>query len=162
MEAIDKLSETIKELLKKNIPKSRNLDLVILKCHLLIEFMVDQSLNLLSANKIEIERERFSFYQKITLLHMLGFPPDPAFLPSIELINQIRNQVAHTLDIDRGLIDKLIRINSEDPEKQDIKDDNERIKRITWFICGTLMGIIHGLHIDAYKEAINTEPGAVM
>ncbi|MCK4815181.1 hypothetical protein KA005_05375, partial [bacterium] len=163
IEELEKLSMKISELLKKNIPRSRNLDLVILKCHLLIEFMIDQSINLFSEHKVEIQRERFSFYQKITLLHILGFPPNPTILPSIELINKIRNQVAHTLSVDRDMVDTLIKINSEDPETFQVGDDSERvkaIKTITRFICGALMGVIQAFHIEAYEQALGTEPGA--
>jgi hypothetical protein len=164
IEDLDQLSNRIRELLKKHIPKSRNLDLVILKCHLLIEFMMDQLINLFSVHKIGIQKERFSFNQKITLLHILGFPPDPTILPSIELINKIRNQVAHTLSIDRDLVDTLLKINAEDPDTFRVTNDNERvkaIKSITCFICGALMGVIKAHHIEAYEQTLRTEPDAI-
>lgn len=159
---LEKLSRNIQEFLKNQIPKSKNLDLVILKCHLLIEYMMDQLINLFSKHKIDITKERFTFYQKISLLHILGFPADPTILPSIEIINKLRNQVAHTLSIDRGLIDTLLKINCEDPDSFRTPNDNERaggIKSITKFICGALMGIIEAHHVDAYEETLSTESG---
>jgi len=157
---LEKLSRQIKDLLKNQIPNSRNLDLVILKCHLLIEFMMDSMINLFSTHKIDITKERFSFYQKISLLHIMGFPADPTILPSIELMNRLRNQVAHTLIIDRDMIDLLLKINCEDPDSFQVTNDNERskgIKQITRFICGAMMGIIEAHHLAAYKELYHTE-----
>ena len=157
---VEELEVHIKTLLKQEIPKSRNLDLVILKCHLLVEYMMNQFITLSAKNKFNISKERFSFYQKLTLVHAFGFQLDPIILPSIEMLNRLRNQVAHTLSIDRDLIDTLLKINSEDPDSFAVIDDNERvrgIKSITRFICGIIMGAISGHHIDAYEEIEHTE-----
>jgi len=157
---LEKLSQSIKELLKGQIPRSRNLDLIIIKCHLLIEFMMNQLINLLSKHKIDISKERFSFRNKISILHILEFPVDPNILPSIEIMNKLRNQIAHTFSIDRDLIDTLLKINCEDPDTFHIANDKERargIKSITGFICGYLLGVIEAHHIDTYEEVINTE-----
>ncbi len=150
---VEELEAHIKSLLKKEIPKSRNLDLVILKCHLLIEFMMNQYITLTAKNKFEISKERFSFSQKLSLVHAFGFHLDPTVLPSIELLNKLRNQVAHTLVLDRKQIDILLKINSEDPDSFTVSSDNERvqgIKSITWFVCRHIMGAIRGYY-DSYE-----------
>ncbi len=164
IEELKRLSNTIRVLLNKEIPKGRNLDLVILKCHILIEFMMNQYINLLSESKVDVTKERFTISQKLTIVHMLGFIFDPLILPSIEIINKLRNQVAHRLTIDRGLIDKLLKINSEDPDTFIEPNDAERakgIKSITRFICYAFLGVIEAKHIEAHKELLNSEKNSI-
>jgi len=92
---------------------------------------------------------RLTFKQKQAVVHMLGLPADPLFLPSLDALNTIRNQVAHTLAPDRGLIDKLIRMNSEDPDEIRSLTDAKRVtalKQITRFYCGKMLGVIQAKH----------------
>jgi hypothetical protein len=101
----DKLSNKLKE----HMPRSRNLELVILKCHFLVEFMFNQYIDLIAPTERFVEgsnksEARFTFKQKEILAHMLGFPSDPIFPPSIDLLNTILNLVAHTLEVDRARI----------------------------------------------------------
>jgi len=143
------LAEEFKEKLKKHLPRSHNLEVVILKCHLLVEFMFNQYIDLIAPTEGVIESERFTFKQKETLVHMLGFPSDPVFFPSIDLLNSIRNSVAHALAIDRRKIDHLIRINSEDPDDAKRLTDNQRataLKQITKFLCWQMLGVMEAKH----------------
>ena len=144
-----KLSEEFEQMLKSHLSRSRNLEIVILKCHILIEYMFNQFIDLIAPTEGVIENERFTFKQKESIVHMLGFPAAPVFFPSIDLLNTIRNRVAHTLSVDRALIDKLIRINSEDPDDVRGLSDQQRasaIKRITAFLCGEMLGVIEAKH----------------
>lgn len=94
IEELKRLSNTIRVLLNKEIPKSRNLDLVILKCHILIEFMINQYINLLSESKVDVTKERFTISQKLTIVHMLGFIFDPLILPSIEKGLKMKDRIS--------------------------------------------------------------------
>jgi len=146
---LTRLTDEIKEKLKEHLPRSRNLELVILKCHLLIEFMFEQYIDLIAPTEGVIKSERFTFKQKEALVYMLGFPSDPVFFPTIDLLNSIRNSVAHTLTIDRKKVDQLIRINSEDPEDVKGLTDNQRstaLKQITKFMCAQMLGVIEAKH----------------
>lgn len=145
----------IESLLKSQIPHSRNLDLVILKCHLLLEYVLNQYIRLTAKCEVDISKERFSFSQKLTLVHILGLLPDSTTIPTLELFNRIRNQVAHTLSLDRKLIDLLIKINSEDPESIAQLDDKTRvraIKNITSFYCISLIAAIKAHNELEYLE----------
>ena len=146
---LTELTQEIKEKLKAHLPRSRNLELVILKCHLLIEYMFEQYIDLIAPTEGVTRSERFSFKQKEALVHMLGFPADPVFFPTIDLLNSIRNSVAHALAIDRNKVDQLIRINSED--REDVKNltDSQRstaLKQITKFMCALMLGVIEAKH----------------
>ena len=150
----------IEEKLKQHLPRSRNLELVILKCHLLVEFMFEQYIDLVAPIEGVIKAERFTFKQKEALVHMLGFPSDPVFFPSIDLLNTVRNSVAHRLAIDREKIDDLVRINSEGPYTARGLTDGERataLKQITRFLCGQMLGVIEGMH--AVEWVMNQEGG---
>ena len=157
---IRELSDGLKTKIKAHIPLSRNLELVILKCHLLIEYMFDEFIDLMAPTEGAIKNERFTFKQKEALVHMLGFPGNPIFLPTVDLLNKIRNQVAHTLEINRDTIDELIKLNSEEPDCINGIDDAERtkaIKQITKFMCFHIHGVIEGMHAVLYMDDI--EPG---
>ena len=135
--------------LKEHLPRSRNLELVVLKCHLLVEFMINQYIDLMAPTEGVVEAERFTFKQKEGLVHMLGFPADPCFFPSLDLLNAIRNRVAHTLTLDRQKIDKLILINCDDPtDAKDLSDARRvsALKNITRFICWQMLGGIQAKH----------------
>ena len=78
----------------------------------------------------------------------------------IYLLNKIRNQVAHTLEINRDTIDELIKLNSEEPDCINGIDDAERtkaIKQITKFTCFHILGVIVGMHAVLYMDDV--EPG---
>lgn len=154
---IEKLSHELKLKIKTHIPRSKNLELVILKCHLLVEYVFEEFIDLMAPIEgiIKNNDTRFSFKQKEVLVHMLDFPDDPVFFPSADLLNQIRNKIAHSLEINRNKIDELIKINSEDPEHVKIIDDTARIKaikNITSYMCGLVLGVIEGAHSVSYSQ----------
>jgi len=143
------LAAELKTKLKQHLPRTRSIELVILKCHLLLEYMLDQYIDLVAPTEGVVDAERFTFKQKESLAHMLGFPADPCFFPSADLLNSIRNGVAHTLTLDRQKIDKLILINSEDPVGAKGLNDTQRssaLKNITKFMCWQLLGAIEAKH----------------
>jgi len=152
------LADEIEEKLKSHLPHSRNLELVVLKCHLLIEFMFNQYIDLIAPTEGVLESERFTFKQKESLVHMLGFPSDPLFFPSIDLLNTIRNSVAHTMSIDRKKIDHLIQINSGNPDQVEKLTDSKRIsalKSITKYLCLMILGPIEAKHESEFYAIEN-------
>lgn len=157
---IRELSDGLKTKIKAHIPRSRNLELVILKCHLLIEYMFDEFIDLMAPTEGIIKNERFTFKQKEALVHMLGFTGGPIFFPSVDLLNKLRNQVAHTLEINRDTVDELIMLNSDEPDDINGIDDAERtkaIKQITKFMCFYILGAIEGMHTVLYMDEV--KPG---
>lgn len=157
-ERVTRLSEVkqeIDELVKRHIPRSTDLTLVLLKCHIILEFVANRFLELAAPTEVDFTKERFTFIQKITLLHAFGLPPDPVILPTLELLNELRNQAAHSLSIDRQKLDLLIRLNSDDPSEAKGLDDKARakwLKAITQFTAGVIIGNLEGLHLDAFAE----------
>ena len=152
---VEGLSATVQAKLKQTLSPIRQLDLVVLRSHLLIEYMLNQFIDITARTEGVIDTERFTFSQKEALVHLLGFPSDPLFFPSVDLLNKIRNQVAHTLTLDRRLIDKLISINSEDPDEPLQLNDAKRataVKHITRYLCGHMVGVIEGMQaVELYS-----------
>ncbi len=65
--------EEFKTLIKKNIMKINNLDLIILKGHLLIEFLINKFLQPHSDDEtLDISKENFQFHQKLKICKMFG------------------------------------------------------------------------------------------
>lgn len=145
----------MEQLLKANMPRSNNLDLVILKGHILLEYMLNQFITLMAPTQIDIKKLNISFRHKIEIVHMLGmlkFPP--FFYVTLDIFNSLRNQVAHELTINRGLVDKLIKYNSEEigSVPEDDKVRAKAIKKIVRFWCWVLMGYIQGHHHAEFSE----------
>jgi len=152
---LEKLDTDVPTMLRTELARVRSLDLVILKCHLLLEFMLNQFIDLTAPTEGALEDARLTFKQKQAVVHMLGLPAIPLFLPSLDLLNTIRNQVAHTLAPDRGLTDKLIGMNSEDPDEIQNLTDAKRVtalKQITRFYCGMIVGVIDARHESEFHE----------
>jgi len=151
-------------LLRLHLPRTRNLVVAILTCHIIIEFALNKFIEFAAPTQTDVARERFSFAQKISILHMLGFPPDPHTIPSLDILNRLRNQVAHTLDLDREQVDILIRLNEAEPRAGRKLDDRERVKAvklITSGICSYITGVIHGMNAVAFMDkAIRRGPTA--
>ena len=134
-----------------------------IKCHLLLEFMFNQFIDLIAPTEGVIDSDRFTFKQKETHVHMLGFPADPRFFPTIGLLNSVRNAVAHTLTLDRQKIDKLIRINCDDPKDARGLSDVQRasaLKQITKCMCWQMLGTLEAKHeIEWMGESDSAESG---
>jgi hypothetical protein len=96
---------------------------------------------------------RFTFSQKLEFAYLLGFGAnDPILLPTVERLNKVRNQVAHTFTLDRILVDELLRINHEDYDGFKPKNDRERIRGLRWIcagVCGRVAGEIHAAYAMA-------------
>jgi len=149
------LRSQLKRLLRANLPSGPRLDLLILKAHLLVEFMLTQYIALRSYYEYDVSVERLTFPQKMAVAHILGYPLDPVLMPSLELLNRLRNQVAHGFELDRAVIDRFLRLYAEDPEAVADHTDRRRagdlrstLRTIVW----GMLGVIEAQHVEAYEE----------
>jgi hypothetical protein len=68
-------------------------------------------------------------------------------LPSIQLLNRIRNDIAHRLTLNEDRIDELLRINCDVYHEKNKFTHGERLKglkSITWGVCGMITGAMLG------------------
>jgi len=95
---IEQLGDIVRHKVKHTLSTARNLELVVLKCHLLIEYMFNQFIDLTAPTEGVIETERFTFKQKRSLIPSV----DVAFLQSLlkdggkQNARVWRNKIANT------------------------------------------------------------------
>ncbi|WP_426410218.1 hypothetical protein [Bradyrhizobium ganzhouense] len=141
---IRKISNGLSEIVRQQFPRTQNLEYAILKSHLIIEYALVQYIRSFVAIAIQSADIRFSFSQKLEFAYLLGFGAnDPLLLPTIERLNKVRNQVAHTFFLDRRLVDELLQINHEDHRAFKPKNDRERIRGLR-YICAAVCGRVAG------------------
>ena len=125
----------LQEITKRHFPRTGILEYAVLKAHLIIEFALTQFIRCASHVLVDPDDQRFSFAQKLEIAVMLGFAVGcDTTVPSIELLNRIRNQAVHRFQIDRVLVDELIRINSEDLGTAPLTD-RHRISCLRYLCC---------------------------
>jgi uncharacterized protein YutE (UPF0331/DUF86 family) len=150
---IESVTEDLRELTTRQFPRTRNLEYAILKSHLIIEYALAKYIRCMAVTAVDVSDIRLSFSQKLEVAYLLGFgAADPTLLPTVERLNKIRNQVAHTFGLDRAALDEMLRINHEDYTDFKPKDDRERIRILRWvcaYICGRTSGEIYGAYIAA-------------
>jgi len=146
-----KIGDELCSIVKQNFPRTQNLEFAILKSHLIIEHALVQYIRSFATTYVDASALRFSFSQKIEIAYLLGFGAhDPCLLPTVERLNKIRNQVAHTFELDRSALDEIFKINSEEYKDLVLKNDRERIKHlrsICAFICGRVAGEMMGSYV---------------
>ena len=139
-EKIPKLIQDSGRLIKEHLPKSNDLELLILKGHLLLEYLVNQIINIKSDNNFDVENSSFSFNQKIEILVILKIiEKDSEAFNILKTWNTLRNQIAHKLYFDRKLIDKLVKLSVKwtKGESNLPLNDIERAKAMKFIIPAT-------------------------
>lgn len=156
---IRKVRHKLHEIVKR-FPRTQNLEYAILKSHLIVEHALVQYIRSFTTIAVSIKDIRFTFSQKLEIAYLLGFgADDPILLPTVEALNKVRNQVAHTFTLDRAAVDELLQINHEDYRAFKPKNDRERIQALRWlcsFICGRVSGEILGAYFVLARR--NSDP----
>lgn len=151
----DEVADALQRLIKEQYPKSANLEYAVLKAHLIVEYAVTEYIRCLADVLVEsTQLRRFTFSNKLEIAYLMGLGAnDPLLLPSIERLNQIRNQVAHSFVLDRSLVDEMLRLNSQDYEDFNVQNDRDRVKRLRW-LCNFIAGHISGqLAVKIYWQS---------
>jgi hypothetical protein len=162
LDAARAAAEEIKKKCRDALPRTRNLELLILKCHIVLEFAIEAYMRALSAGLIGDDELRLRFEEKVNVAFMLGLGiDDPVLLPSILLINRIRNDIAHRLTLNEDRIDELLQINCDDchgKKKFTHKERLRGLKSITWGICGLISGLMVGrVFAEENKELLSSD-----
>ncbi|HEY8603649.1 hypothetical protein [Tsuneonella suprasediminis] len=156
----------LERLIKEQFPRTTNLEYAVLKAHLIVEYAITEHIRGHSAVFVEHGNlKRFTFSQKLEIAYLQGFGAnDPVIFPTVERLNKIRNQVAHSFVLDRTLVDEMLRVNSEGYDDFVIENDRQRIKQLRWlcaYICGRMAGELQS-HIimerklrDAYIKELD-------
>jgi uncharacterized protein YutE (UPF0331/DUF86 family) len=112
---LTKISDELRLMVKRQFPRTWNLEYAVLKAHLIIEHALTKYIRSFATTYVDVKALRFSFSQKLEIAYLLGFGAhDPILLPTVERLNKIRNHVVHTFELDRSQLDEIIQINSDD------------------------------------------------
>jgi len=152
---LQKVNDDLLGPVKRHFPRTQNLEYAILKAHLIVEYALTQYIRCFVLVAVQAEDIRFTFSQRLEIAYLLGFGAnDPILLPTIERLNKIRNQVAHSFTLDRAALDEMLRINSEDYETFKPKNDRERIRHLRWictFLCARIAGEAEAAYVMATR-----------
>lgn len=143
----------LNETAKANIPRTKNLEYMVLKCHIITEFAITKYIQFFSPPVIDEAYVKLNYVQKLDIAHMMGLAyTDPCIIPSLELLNRARNQVAHKLNFEIAIIDELVRINSEDYHEKAALENRDRLRGVRYFtvdFCAYVSGtIVAHAHLD--------------
>jgi hypothetical protein len=139
----------------KQIIGIENLELLILKGHLLIEFVLNLAIDRLS--KVKINSDRLRFTDKVNLVQRLGLYSKDRneTIATVKIFNNVRNALAHDLKFDKSLLqplfDKITRTTNENFEgESDIAKLQRSIGSLTGRLAGQLQStiIIHNQYAE--------------
>ncbi|MEW8346750.1 MAG: hypothetical protein AB2687_00435 [Candidatus Thiodiazotropha taylori] len=153
--------ELFRKRTKKLLPKSKELDLWILKGNLLIEEQIVRLIEQGVCEKKYLKEARLSSHQKIKLAQAMmggkGFEREWQF---IEEINSIRNKLAHRAEVVElsTLVDKSLKPFMS-PNFKKSKSKSQRIERLEFCFSVTL-GMLSG--IEETHARIFSEPGSLL
>lgn len=89
-----------------------NIELIILKGHIMIEYLLNCYLeSLIQVKNCEFSKENFSFSQKIKIVKYYGQlgSNEDNIIYGLELLNKLRNSIAHTLKYDESYLKEFLR-----------------------------------------------------
>jgi hypothetical protein len=131
------------------MPRSRDLTLVVLKGHLLIEEQLHEFLRVLARFPDDLERARLSFAQHRNLVQALcGYPKDDHVGRFIDAANALRNRLAHAADVDdlAVRVDTLLAAFYEEEFEPPTTDAQRAtmLRHAFAYTCGVLSGFARG------------------
>ena len=133
----------LEDVIKRQFPRTQNLEYAVLKAHLILEFAITEFIRCKASVLVDHDKINFTFAQKLDIAVLNGFGGVHLMtIPSIEILNQLRNQVAHRFLFDKQLLNELILLNTEDIDPRKLTD-RQRISYLRIF-CAEMCGIIAG------------------
>ena len=134
------------DLVYNELDQIENIELLILKGHIIIEYLLNCYIESISQNSNEdFSKENFSFANKVKILKYFGelCKKDKNILNELIILNQLRNNIAHSFEINTNYLSKFItECEKKVPMNRKVSDKDKFIA-----IIALLTGEIQG----AYK-----------
>jgi hypothetical protein len=93
----------------KHLSQCRDTDNLIIKGHILTEYSLNCYIENKSAEKINIDETRFTYYNKIEISKILGlYKIKPELYNELKLLNKLRNSIAHKLKFDENILKQFV------------------------------------------------------
>lgn len=148
MEEIRKYSlSQFKEFLHKELSSISDMQLLILKGHILVEYTLNCFLEAISkSDDPNFFKENFSFAHKIQIVKHFGplLHGNAVLVKELTLLNRLRNNIAHSLSYDeKHLVELFAELNKKDPDSIYVdkqKSSIVKLKSAILFLSGVLFG----------------------
>jgi hypothetical protein len=141
----------------KQFPRTRVLEFAILKSHLITESALTHFIRLTSRVLVSAEEIKLSYAQKLQIAQLHGFAYGSAtVIPSLEILNGLRNHVVHKFEFDMRLVDLFVKINSDAYDESLDATNIGRIRclrQFSKFLAASTAGTLESL---VYMTAKNT------
>ena len=132
----------------EHFPANADITLMVLKGHLLAEEEINEILNFFSHNTKELEKTDLTFFQKICLLRALLPSKMHKTFYAAEMLNRLRNKIAHNLK-PKGLEDSiknfLLSIDKSYKKTMSSEATKTHLGKCLARLHGGLVGYKHGL-----------------
>jgi hypothetical protein len=138
--------DEFRKLLIGELKSIKNLELLILKSHLLVEYLLNSFIETHSnSDEFSISETSFQFHHKLKICMLFGVfeNKNDEKLQQILLLNKIRNHVSHTLIIDKTLVENFLKYSDQKEEYKKPYSDQDIIKmfkQLIIYLCGYLVG----------------------
>ncbi|GEM_PF-1768462 len=146
---------------KRLLPKSKEMDIWVLKGQLLIEEQINRLIEQGMCDKSHLKEARLSSHQKIKLVQaMMGSSSFKREWEFVQDLNSIRNKLAHRAEVKElsVLIDQAMKPFMS-PRFKKSRTTTDRIERLEFCISITL-GMLSG--IEETHSRIFSTPGALL
>jgi hypothetical protein len=149
------MTENFEARLKRHMPRSRDLTLIVLKGHLLLEESIDHLLAALLRNSAALHPARLSVFARLCLVRAL-LPLSEEMMKAAEGLNTLRNKLAHHLEhpqVERLTNDFLYQfenpnhIDPDDPADFDRIPVARRLKLYIVALCAFFEGAAIGVGV---------------
>ncbi|MBF0694630.1 MAG: hypothetical protein IR153_06195 [Flavobacterium sp.] len=143
--------ENFQSLIVDQFEKCNDFEIVILKGHILLEYTINHYIENVNENDVEFEPGKFTFAQKIHLFEFLS-GCNREILEIINLLNKVRNDIAHRLEYKDQHISSLIslirKLDSSFIPKLDNRNKVDELKIALSYMCGYIIGFKNAFVAD--------------
>lgn len=121
----DYTAADLKEIAIEELSNCNDLELIIVKGHIIIEFVLNHFLHSYFSKADELENCKLGFTQKVSLIKAIGVNLDEVS-EMINLVTKLRNDISHRLTYNKRHLSTLINLGAKEypPIKQLAKEGN--------------------------------------
>lgn len=141
-------AEEASERFKRHFPKGRDVTLIILKGHLLVEEQLNTLLAVAVAKPVALSKARLSFSQRVCLLTATHPHVSANEILALERLNSLRNLLAHQLEpaeVPRAICAFLEAVWPGRPKTSRHEYSLIELKQSIALVAGTLNGLRQGI-----------------
>lgn len=135
---------------QKHIPRSKDITLIILKGHLLVEQEMNDILDDILTESKALREARMTFSHRLAIIKSIYGPLSRSIFPYNQIIklNSLRNQLVHNMeprDLEKNIVAFVQEIEGLDPKIKTSKMKLvTRLKGSIAYLCGLICGYREG------------------